>query len=83
MTTYAEILQAALTLPPNKRSDLAELLWESMDEEKRFEDSPPEISSAWRAEIAKRSAAYARGELTAIPWQIAREEVLRKYGGNA
>jgi putative addiction module component (TIGR02574 family) len=83
MTTYTEILQAALTLPPSERSDLAEVLWESMDEEQFLSDSTPEISAAWRAEIAKRSAAYVRGELKAIPWQTAREEVLRKHRDNA
>ena len=83
MTTYVEILQAALSLPPSEREVLAEVLWESLDEETPDGELAPELSAAWRAEIAERSAAYVRGELRAIPWQTARDEVLRKHRGNA
>jgi putative addiction module component (TIGR02574 family) len=83
MTTYSEILQAALTLPPGERSDLAVVLWDSIDEEPADGEGTPELSAAWRAEIARRSAAYVRGELQSIPWQAARDEVLRKHRNNA
>jgi putative addiction module component (TIGR02574 family) len=80
MSNYAEILNAALTLPPHERGELAEVLWESIDEPTDENGAPPEISAAWRDEIARRSAAYARGELQGIPWSQVREEVGRRYG---
>src|SRR5688500_18051394 len=81
MTTYAEILEAALTLPPKERTELAEELWESMDEPSAANGSAPEISAAWREEISRRSAAYLRGEIEGIPWKQVREEVRRKFQG--
>jgi putative addiction module component (TIGR02574 family) len=79
MPSYSEILSAALTLSPDERSVLAETLWESMDEATGAGDDGPEVSTAWREEIARRSAAYLRGELAGIPWKQVREEVRRKY----
>ena len=83
MTTYAEILSAALTLPPQERTELAEVLWESMDDPGESNGTPLELSAAWREEIARRSAAYLRGEISGIPWQQVREEVRRKHSSNA
>jgi putative addiction module component (TIGR02574 family) len=83
MTTYAEILNAAMTLPPHERTELAEVLWESADEPTETNGETPEISAAWREEIVRRSAAYKRGELQGIPWNQVREEVRRKYQGDA
>jgi putative addiction module component (TIGR02574 family) len=83
MSNYSQILSAALTLPPSERGALAETLWESMDEPAEASDEGPEVSAAWRAEIARRSAAYLRGELTGIPWKQVREEVRRKYERHA
>jgi putative addiction module component (TIGR02574 family) len=79
MSTYAEILSAALSLPPHERTELAEVLLESTDDKGR----EPEISAEWRDEIARRSAAYVRGELKGIPWSQVRDEIRRKYQGNA
>jgi putative addiction module component (TIGR02574 family) len=79
MSDYAEILNAALTLPPHQRTELAEVLLESTDA-----DAPqPEISAEWREEIARRSAAYVRGELKGIPWSQVRDEIRQKYQRNA
>ena len=83
MSTYPEILEAALALPLSQRGELAEVLWESMAEEPDNGEAAPELSAAWRAEIARRSESYVRGELKAIPWQEAREAVLRKHRGHA
>ena len=79
MSTYADILSAALTLPPHERTELAEVLLESADGD--GQDVP--ISAAWRDEIARRSAAYVRGELSGIPWNQVRDEIRQKYQGNA
>jgi putative addiction module component (TIGR02574 family) len=83
MTTYAEILSAAMTLPPHERTELAEVLWESADEPTGNCGEAPEISAAWQEEIARRSAAYKRGELQSIPWNQVREEIRRKYQRDA
>jgi len=83
MSNFAEILSAALSLPPHERSELAEVLWESADESIDASGQTPEISAAWREEIAHRSAAYLRGELKSIPWTQVREEIRRRYPGDA
>jgi putative addiction module component (TIGR02574 family) len=83
MSSFADILNAALTLPPGQRGELAEVLWESMDEPVAPSEREPEITAAWREEIARRSAAYVRGELKGIPWSQVREEVRRKYEHHA
>jgi putative addiction module component (TIGR02574 family) len=83
MPDFANILNAALTLPPSQRGELAEVLWESMDEPKDVTHEQPEISAAWRDEIIRRSAAYSRGELKGIPWNQVREEIRRKYQRHA
>jgi putative addiction module component (TIGR02574 family) len=54
-----------------------------MEESPEGSSETPEISAAWREEIARRSAAYVRGELQGIPWKQVREDVRRKYQGNA
>ena len=74
MSDYAEILTAALTLPPHQRTELAEVLLDSTD----TDEQQPEISAEWREEIARRSAAYVRGELKGIPWSKVRDEIRQK-----
>jgi putative addiction module component (TIGR02574 family) len=83
MSNFADILSAALALPPGQRGELAEVLWESMDEPTVTAGDQPEISAAWRDEIARRSAAYVRGELTGIPWRQVRKVVRQKYAYHA
>ncbi len=83
MSSYPEILSAALNLPPDQRSELAGMLWASMDDSDAIGDDASAISPAWREEIARRSAEYERGEVQGIPWSQVREEVRRKHQGNA
>ncbi len=54
----AELVDRGLSLTPEDRSRLVELLLESLHE-------PPlsEVEAAWDGEIAKRLAAYDRGEV--------------------
>jgi putative addiction module component (TIGR02574 family) len=82
MTTYAEILSAAMALPPHERSELAETLLDSAAADAASNGSS-HISAEWKEEIARRSAAYLRGEMKGIPWQQVRDEVRRKHQGNA
>ena len=77
MSNYAEILSAALTLPLRERTELAEVLLESTS------GGEPDISAEWRDEIARRSAAYERGELKGKPWEQVRDEVRQKYEDHA
>jgi putative addiction module component (TIGR02574 family) len=71
MSTYAEILSAALSLPVQERTELADVLLASTD----VDGADFEISAQWREEIARRGAAYERGELKGIPWSQLRGEI--------
>jgi putative addiction module component (TIGR02574 family) len=79
MTTYAEILSAALSLPEQQRTELADVLLASTD----LDDAKFEISPEWREEIARRGAAYERGELKGRPWEEFEAEIRRKYEDDA
>jgi len=83
MSNYAEILTAAMTLPPDQRSELAGVLWESIDDSDAAPEDASAISAAWREEIARRGAAYERGELKGRPWEQFEEEIRRKYDDHA
>jgi putative addiction module component (TIGR02574 family) len=79
MSTYAEILTAALSLPAQERTELADVLLASTDDD----GSPFEISAEWREEIARRGTAYERGELKGRPWEQFEDEIRRKYEDHA
>ena len=79
MSTFAEILNAALTLPPDQRSELADVLLASAD----VDDAEFEISTKWRDEITRRGAAYERGELKGKPWEQFLDEIRQKYEDHA
>ena len=81
MTTYSEILEAAMSLAPTEREELAITLFESADEPAG--DDAGAVSAAWRSEIVQRSEAYKRGDLTPLPWKDVLEEVRRKFSGHA
>lgn len=65
-----EILQAALALPPDERVRLSVELLESV------EPAEGGLSAAWLAEIERRDAALARGEVETVD----ADEVLAEYG---
>jgi putative addiction module component (TIGR02574 family) len=81
MSTYADILEAAMALEPKEREELALTLFEST--EVPGGESSPELTQAWMQEVLARSAAYKRGELKAVPWEEVRDEVRRKFGRHA
>jgi len=58
----AELEQQACTLLPEERTQLAEVLLESL-----HDSSLSEIETEWEQEIGKRVAAFDRGELQTYP----------------
>jgi putative addiction module component (TIGR02574 family) len=54
----AELAERSQALAPNERSRLVDLLLESL-----HQPSLDEVEEAWDAEIARRVAAYERGEI--------------------
>ena len=64
--TVKDIIAAALELPPQVRSEVADLLLKSLDEEQ-----PPQLSDAWIAEINRRIADVQAGRSESIPWEQA------------
>jgi putative addiction module component (TIGR02574 family) len=80
MSTYADVLRVVLSLSPEQRRELSAAIDASLEAEEAADEGTPNLSPAWRAEIARRSAEYDRGEVTPIPWDVVREKILRKYG---
>ncbi len=66
-----KILEDALALSENDRSDLAARLIDSLDQQ--ADDDAP---SAWDAEIARRIADIDRGSANLLPWPEARRMIL-------
>ena len=67
--TYAELEQEIRQLPAEQRSRLVDTILESLQE-----SGFPEIEAEWEAEIARRVAAFEKGEAKLIP----AEEVFAK-----
>jgi len=55
--SVAELKQLALALPPEDRADLAEVLWESLDE------TVPPISDEFLRELERRDKEMESGEV--------------------
>ena len=76
-----EIARQALTLPPEDRAYVADVLERSLD---TGTFATPEIAEAWSKEINRRIAAYDRGETTAVDIEISnarlREEFAARRG---
>lgn len=64
--TVKDIISAALDLTPEQRSQVADLLLESLDAE-----APPQLSDAWIKEINRRIADIESGNAKGIPWEEA------------
>ncbi|MBS0266889.1 MAG: addiction module protein [Planctomycetes bacterium] len=72
MTVREQIAQQALSLPPEDRVFLAELLEQSLAAN-GF--ATPQLSVEWAAEVERRLAAYDRGESNAVDAQTAMQEM--------
>lgn len=78
MSTYADVLRVAMSLSAKERSDLAHAILESIDAE--HDDAPPQLSEAWRAEIARRSAEIDAGTAKSYAWEETRRRVRSRHG---
>jgi putative addiction module component (TIGR02574 family) len=66
-----QLLQEALRLPANERSELAAKLIESLDP-----TSEDDVEAAWSAEIQQRLQELQTGQVQAVPWPEARRLIL-------
>jgi len=70
MSTYADVLRVALSLSAKQRSELADAILNSLDDEEAgASNGPPQLSEAWRAEIARRSAEIDAGTAQSCTWE--------------
>lgn len=67
-----QIAQAALALPTEDRTYLADVLEQSLTS---GEFATPEIAAEWAAEIDRRIAAYDRGESEGMNHKLALERI--------
>lgn len=78
---YQDVLHAAMALPLEQRSQLADQLWDSLP----TEYAPP-LDDEWREIIKQRFKDYDEGREKAIPWEEvrarARERILRNGKGD-
>lgn len=66
MSTVQEIEQAAMKLPPKKRGQLAERLFESLETKRE-----KKIAETWADEAVARSAAVRKGTLKSVSLRTA------------
>ena len=71
MNSYEELQSRVLSLPATERGRLAVAVLESLEDEP-FENH---VSAAWTDEVLARSDAYSRGELKAVEWRTALQEI--------
>ena len=72
-TTFEEAKVLAMQLSPERRADLADLLWASALPQ-------AEIDAAWAAEIERRLAQVDSGVVETIPYDTVVAELRAKYG---
>jgi putative addiction module component (TIGR02574 family) len=74
MSTYEEIINAALTLPPGTRIMLAEHLLESLDGEDQ-----KRIDALWGEEAERRDKEIEDGVVTPIPGEEVMNRLRARY----
>jgi putative addiction module component (TIGR02574 family) len=74
------LLEEALALPEDARTDLLEALIESLDEPA---ERPDEVEAAWADEIARRLRAVETGSVRPIPWEEARKAIFGSRDADA
>ena len=71
MNTFEDLQNEVLRLPSADRGRLAIAVLDSLDDEPADEG----VAEAWATEVLARSAAYSRGELQAVDWRAALQEI--------
>jgi putative addiction module component (TIGR02574 family) len=71
----SQVLEAAMSLPQSERAEVANLLWESVEE-----FASPEIAAAWEEEIAQRIKDLESGKVESIPAEEVFQKLREKYG---
>ena len=71
MTSFEELQNQVLSLPDTERGRLAVAVLDGLDDEPVDEG----VAEAWANEVLSRSAAYSRGELKAVDWREALQEI--------
>ena len=74
MSTYEEIISAALSLPPGTRAMLAEHLLESLDTEDQ-----KRIDALWAEEAERRDKEIEDGVVTPIPGEEVMSRLRARY----
>ena len=74
MSTYEEIISAALALPPDARAMLAEHLMESLESEDQ-----QRIDALWAEEAARRDKEIEDGIVNAIPGEEVMNRLRQRY----
>jgi putative addiction module component (TIGR02574 family) len=74
MSTYEEIISAALALPAGARAMLAEHLLESLDA-----DDQHRIDALWAAEAERRDKEIEGGTVTSIPSEEVMNRLRSRY----
>ena len=74
MSTYEEIISAALSLPPGTRAMLAEHLLESLDAEDQ-----KRIDALWAEEAERRDKEIEDGVVMAIPGEEVMSRLRARY----
>ena len=72
------VFEAALGLPADQRTELAERLWKSLGDEPQ-----EEIAAAWAAELQRRLKSVEDGTATLLDGQSVMAELRKEYGAGS
>ena len=72
------LFQDALSLPDRERADLAGRLIDTLDS-----GADADAQAAWAVEVERRLAELDAGEVTPVPWPIARRRILGQADGHS
>lgn len=75
MSTADRLMSEVLALAVPERAKLAHCLLESLE---AGSNSSRDLDAAWLAELESRACDIASGSVTPIPWQTAREDIVRE-----
>ena len=77
-SSHKKICEEALSLPAEARAALAGHLLESLD------DSVDEdVEAAWSKAIVRRIDELGKGKVKAVPWSVARRQILGRSRGSS